>query len=218
MGESRYNRSGLEKISANLIELKQEIRKRQKSIKSGLRNRRRLFCLFGLLKNEDPKVRKNAALILGEMECEDAAEPLFEAYQKEETLFVRSAYLKALEAYDCGNMVPELKLCLEKLDAREVPPEEEKHRREEAGALQKLLLKQEKQKKHRFTGFDERLEVILLTNRLHREVTLDLIEQAEAAEKTALLAEVCVSLPQTCIKSVKSGPGPKCCFPFQEPE
>lgn len=30
--------------------------------------------------------------------------------------------------------------------------------------------------------------MILLTNRLHREVTLDLIEQAEAAEKTALLA------------------------------
>lgn len=189
MGESRYEQIRLGKnIRANLIELKQEIREEAKKRRLAYETGGDYSVFFGLLKNEDPKVRKNAALILGEMECEDAAEPLFEAYQKEETLFVRSAYLKALEAYDCGNMVPELKLCLEKLDAREVPPEEEKHRREEAGALQKLLLKQEKQKKHRFTGFDERLEVILLTNRLHREVTLDLIEQAEAAEKTALLA------------------------------
>ena len=147
MGESRYEQIRLGKnIRANLIELKQEIREEAKKRRLAYETGGDYSVFFGLLKNEDPKVRKNAALILGEMECEDAAESLFEAYQKEETLFVRSAYLKALEAYDCGNMVPELKLCLEKLDAREVPPEEDKHRREEAGALQKLLLKQEKQK------------------------------------------------------------------------
>ena len=66
--------------------------------------------------------------------------------------------------------------------------EEEKHRREEAAALQKLLLGQEKQKKHRFTGFEERVEVILLTNRCQRDVTAALVEEKEAAERMALLA------------------------------
>lgn len=112
MGESRYEQIRLGKnIRANLIELKQEIREEAKKRRLAYETGGDYSVFFGLLKNEDPKVRKNAALILGEMECEDAAEPLFEAYQKEETLFVRSAYLKALEAYDCGNMVPELKLC-----------------------------------------------------------------------------------------------------------
>ena len=47
MGESRYEQIRLGKnIRANLIELKQEIREEAKKTPSGLRNRRRLFCLF----------------------------------------------------------------------------------------------------------------------------------------------------------------------------
>ncbi|MDO5424683.1 MAG: methyltransferase domain-containing protein [Eubacteriales bacterium] len=175
-------------VRANLIDLKQEIRDEEKKRSLAYELEGDYSVFVDLLEHTDPKVRKNAALILGEMECQDLAEPLFEAYQKEETLFVRSAYLKALEAYDCQNLVPELKICLQHLDEQEVPENEEKHHREETGALQRLLLKQEKQKKHRFTGFDERLEVILLTNREQRDVTAALVEEYEAAERMALLA------------------------------
>ncbi|MDY3918552.1 MAG: methyltransferase domain-containing protein [Candidatus Limivivens sp.] len=175
-------------LRTNLIDLKKEIKDEGKKRSLAYELEGDYSVFVDLLNHQDPKVRKNAALILGEMECQELTEPLFEAYRREETLFVRSAYLKALEAYDCQELVPELKICLEELDTREVPEEEAKHRREEAGALQRLLLKQEKQKKHRFTGFDERLEVILLTNRQQRDVTAALVEEKEAAERMAMLA------------------------------
>ncbi|HIS31310.1 MAG TPA: methyltransferase domain-containing protein [Candidatus Limivivens intestinipullorum] len=176
------------RLRENLTALRQEIRDEGK--------RKRLayeiggdFTVFtGLLENEDPKVRKSAALILGEMECPDLVTPLYEAYEKEETLFVRSSYLKALAAYDCRELFAKLRERLAWLDRQQTLPEEEKHRREEAAALQKLLLGQEKQKKHRFTGFEERVEVILLTNRCQRDVTAALVEEKEAAERMALLA------------------------------
>ena len=51
--------------------------------------------LFSLLQDEDAKSRRNAALLLGDLEWEDAVEALWEAYCQETTLFVRSAYLTA---------------------------------------------------------------------------------------------------------------------------
>ena len=48
------------------------------------------------LSDEDAKTRKNAALLLGDVECQDAVEALFDAYKNETTLFVKSAYLQAL--------------------------------------------------------------------------------------------------------------------------
>ena len=52
--------------------------------------------LMKLLGREDAKIRKNAALLLGDMGLEAAAEALWDAYCAEETLFVKSAYLTAL--------------------------------------------------------------------------------------------------------------------------
>ena len=56
--------------------------------------------LGSLLAHEDPKVRKNAAILLGKMESEDMLPLLFETYQKEETRFIRADYLKAMEHMD----------------------------------------------------------------------------------------------------------------------
>lgn len=68
MGESRYEQIRLGKnIRANLIELKQEIREEAKKRRLAYETGGDYSVFFGLLKNEDPKVRKNAALILGEM-------------------------------------------------------------------------------------------------------------------------------------------------------
>lgn len=39
---------------------------------------------IGLLSAEDPKERKNAALVLGDLGAQEALKPLYEAYEKEE--------------------------------------------------------------------------------------------------------------------------------------
>ena len=67
------------------------------------------------LESDDAKTRKNAALLLGEIEYEPAVEKLFTSYQKEQTLFVRSAYLEALAKFDVEPLLPQLKQQLDAL-------------------------------------------------------------------------------------------------------
>ena len=84
-----------ENVRQNLIEFRKEI-KAEKGRNEWQRDRQRcLSLMLKLLKHEDAKVRKNAALILGEMGCQDALDALFYAYECEEKLFVKSAYLTA---------------------------------------------------------------------------------------------------------------------------
>ena len=126
-------------------------------------------CLTSLLKHEDPKVRRNAALILGDMETEDVLPFLFRAYEEEETRFVRPFYLKAMEKLDCGAYVSQLRRAREILSASEVTEENRKHIQEERLALTRLLQKYEKREKHTFTGCDLVDDVILLVNREQRD-------------------------------------------------
>ena len=96
-----------EDVRANLIALRRELKEEEKQ--------RALAYLMGgdfevfirLLDSTDPKVRKNAALILGEMETEDVLPSLFHAYEKEETLFVRSDFLKAIARLDYTPAFPD---------------------------------------------------------------------------------------------------------------
>ena len=127
--------------------------------------------LRGLLAHEDPKVRKNAALIMGETNAGEYLTALYEAYQQEETLFIRGDYLKAIRQLDYRPLLGKLKERLEELKDREVPEEELKHYREELTQLQKLLLQLQPGKRHEFTGMDGRYDVLLTTNRNFREVT-----------------------------------------------
>ena len=84
-------------VRQNLIEIRQ-------SIADESLRRRFLVQMEGdfsrltnlLLTSEDPKIRKNAALILGMTQDEELLPVLFEAWEKEETLFVRMDYLKAI--------------------------------------------------------------------------------------------------------------------------
>ena len=126
-------------------------------------------CLTSLLKHEDPKVRRNAALILGEMETEDVLPFLFRAYEEESTRFVRPSYLKAMEKLDCSAYVSSLRSAWKALSATEVTEENRKHIQEEKAALSHLLQKYEKRKKHEFTGYDLVDDVILLVNREQRD-------------------------------------------------
>lgn len=171
-------------VRQSLIALKQELKEEQA--------KRSFAYLLGgdyrriaaLLKDEDPKVRKNAALILGEMECEDMLPKLWEAYGKESQLFVRPDYLKAMAAYDCREYLPALKRRKTELLEEGGEGSDAKHRKAELAALRALLSGYEKERHHRFLGLAGETDVILLTNREHREVTREQIKEGA----TALLA------------------------------
>ena len=128
-------------------------------------------ALRGLLADEDPKVRKNAAQIIGEANAGESLQALYEAYCQEETLFIRGDYLKAMGQMDYRPLLGKLKERLEEMKDQEVPQEELKHYREEMTQLQKLLLKMQPGKKHVFTGMEGRYDVLLTCNRNFREVT-----------------------------------------------
>lgn len=94
--------------------------------------------LCGLLGHEDPKVRKNVALILGEAGAQKALEPLCQAYVTENTLFVRPAYLEAMGQLDYRSVMPVIRERLEIIDRMEMAPEEKKHLTQERHLLAEL--------------------------------------------------------------------------------
>ena len=114
-----------------------------------------------LLSSEDPKVRKNTAMLLGQLpwnlyrateETSDSsgvqlqrqyARLLFSAYQKEETLFVRPAYLKALSSYpvqDFETLLTKRNQQISELlsGGSHCPQSDRKHLRQELLALEHL--------------------------------------------------------------------------------
>lgn len=171
-------------VRANLIALKKAIQDENEKRALAYLLAGDYTELAGLLEHEDAKVRKNAALILGEMECEDMLPALWRAYRSEQQLFVKASYVKAMAAYDCRPYLPELKKRKELLLSRPAAEADVKHVKEELTELRKLLLKYEKEKRHAFTELSRETDVILLTSREHREVTREQLPE----EKTVLLA------------------------------
>ena len=133
--------------------------------------------LCGLLADEDPKVRKNAALILGEMESEDLLPVLFEAYKNEQTRFVRADYLRAIAKLDYRPWLDELQSRLEELRGADLPPEEQKHAADELRVLQEMVLRCRGAKRHRFSGYQEKPELVLVVNRCQRQATAEQIRE-----------------------------------------
>lgn len=136
--------------------------------------------LTGLLSSEDPKVRKNTAALLGDLQIKEAAEELFLAYQREDTLFVRGTILGALEKTDAAPYLHELQERYTVLCAQEPKENEKKHVREELRALERILRKQEK-KTHTFTGWNEKVTILLTTNPRYREITADKLHAYRSA-------------------------------------
>lgn len=124
--------------------------------------------LTGLLHHAEPKVRGNAAIVLGRLRQDEFVTPLYEAYQREEKLFIKSNYLSALAEIDYSAYRHELEVRLEELEHHSPSQEEEKHIREELRALRALLHSGQKNQKHRFQGYDETYEIILTTGKQHQ--------------------------------------------------
>ena len=84
-------------VRKNLIALKNEIKEvaGKHALLYAIGNELQMF--YDLLKEEDPKIRKNAATILGKLGVQESLNHLFQAYEKEQTLFVKSSYLSAMK-------------------------------------------------------------------------------------------------------------------------
>ena len=96
-------------VRQNLIEMKSLMKdeKQKKALAYALAGDFSVFT--DLLEHEDPKVRKNAVQILGDLESDDLKEVIWQAYLKEETLFVRADYIKSLARYDCREYLQDMK-------------------------------------------------------------------------------------------------------------
>lgn len=171
-----------EEIRANLIELKKTCK--DPEVAAGLlEGEVDPSVIAALLGNDDAKIRKNAALLLGELGAQEDVEALYAAYEHETTRFVRSSYLTALKALDVTAYIDSLQARYDELLAYEPAEEERKHVAQERGLLQQLLAKSGALKKHSFTGWKRKSDVIFTTEHTLRE---PLKRQLEAHSKNGI--------------------------------
>lgn len=135
------------------------------------------IVLENLLDSEDAKTRKNAALLIGDLGISSLQMALWRAYEKEETLFVRSSYLVAMGKMDVTPYLKPIKAKLHQLSALEVDENNGKHIREEMQELNKLVIAIQGIKKHKFIGWQKESELILLANRRHLDTVLAEVKQ-----------------------------------------
>lgn len=160
-----------EDIRKNLIALKAEMKKvgGKHAVLFALNNDLQIFYEF--LGQTDPKIRKNTAAILGQLGVQDSLGELYQAYAKEDTMFVKASYLTAMRELDYRVYLTNFKERLNLLKHSEIEEANKKHVQEESKLLQEMVLTMEGYKKHEFRGWYEPTKAILLTNRNFREVT-----------------------------------------------
>ncbi len=166
-----------------------------------------LTVLTGLLKHEDAKTRRNAALLLGDYGNADTPKALFEAWQAEQQLFVRSSYLKGLDHYDLEPFREALLARAQALEGMEMAETERKHLGEELHLLREMLMKGQKTKHHTFTGWDMPTDLILVTNPGLEFLTADALAEMDAGSCRELKGAVGLKTdhlrPLTKIRTVK---------------
>lgn len=162
--------------------------------------------LEGLLEDPDPKVRKNAALILGKTDDEDVLPSLLGAWKKETTLFIREDYLKAMENLDYEPYLPELRKRLDEIESgsREQDSQDTgtgaagaagnkasalwdngKHLAEEAGRIRRMLLRYEKKTaSHTFSRICPAPDLMLVCNRAQVHATAEQIRTGMVKEQS----------------------------------
>lgn len=135
--------------------------------------------------HEEPKVRKNAASLAGDLEMFSAKRALFQAYQAEDKRFVRSTQLKALRKLEPEEFLDELKNLYEEKKNLVVGDEDRKHHAQELRALEQILQEygviSGETPSHEFIGWKEKMVVLLTTLKGYEEITGS---QVEATRKT----------------------------------
>lgn len=189
---------GQQEVRHTLIEIKAVLKDEEKK-----KQLQQLFdvqprVLADCLKHEDPKVRKNAALILGELQGQEIPKWLWTAYEQEEQLLVRGDYLKALAAFDCSPYLEALKGRQKELEEAQA----DKHLRQELMELRKLLFRQETQKGHAFTGYEEPVDVLLMTNKGHERLLASQVKEVLGEEVNLRLIKGGVQAVQVQIEKL----------------
>ena len=177
MREQFFNIKQNREIRQNLIAMKAELKETQAAAVLWELFAEEPEVLLTQLQSEDAKIRKHTALILGALGSESCRDALWDAYQRENQRFVRSAYLTGLQGCDCAGFLTDFRMREKELLSQERTPETEKHISEELEALHALIYQYEKPDGHRFTGWARPSEVILTTHRAYREVTADQIQK-----------------------------------------
>ena len=156
-------------VRTNLSNLRKQIKDEtaKAELLSLVEEKEDVFLAF--LTHEDAKSRKNAALLLGDLAYQPAAEVLYQAYEAETTLFVKAAYLEAMDQMDVEAYVPKLKEHMTSLASEPVTVENKKHVEEELRALRKIIISYEGITQHTPDTEGKKVSVILLTNRTQRE-------------------------------------------------
>ena len=168
-----------EDVRQNLSTLRQRLRRDENGRTFGkyLKEGEKEVILIGLLSHEDYKVRKNAALLMGEIGNKAFREPLLAGYKAESQQMVKSSYLAALRSFDCDKYKEELQKRYEELSKEDVAPESRKHRNEELKELSALLSGMEDIQKHVFKGLKGPGEVYLTTKRCCADITAQEVER-----------------------------------------
>ena len=156
-------------IRANLSSLRQMIKESENKTKAVEHFKQHEDIYISFLHSEDAKTRKNAALLLGDLACQEALESLYQAYVDEKTLFVRASYLEAIAKLDAKDKLSALKETLAKLLETEPETENKKHVEEEIRALRKIVIQTDGICRHTADIKGKRVRVILVTNRTQRE-------------------------------------------------
>ncbi|MDE6954136.1 MAG: methyltransferase domain-containing protein [Erysipelotrichales bacterium] len=115
--------------------------------------------LILLLDHEDPKVRKNTAIILGYFQ--NTAALLLKAYYKEKTEYVKEAYLKGMSLQNCRKYLTDLKKIQTSLMHQESVSS--KHIQAQLKVLNPLILSTYQHKKKMIKLKHEPVDVILTT-------------------------------------------------------
>lgn len=135
--------------------------------------------LVALLKHEDPKTRKNTALLMGDLGSQDFLDPIYQAYQAEQQMFVKSSYLSAMKNFDYREYAEPLKQRMNELSSQTMAVEEEKHAMAELRELSSLVVTIEGVKMHEFQGHNRAYDIILLTNRNFQNITIEKLMELE---------------------------------------
>lgn len=167
-------------------DVRQNLSKLRKDVKDGGERRQLLSLLSGteeqlvkLLNHEDPKTRKNTALLMGDLGKQEYLKALYEAYEAEEQRFIRSAYLQAIKNLDYREYEEAFKEHLEQLSKAELNQDSQKHIMEEIRELTALIVKLEGVPAHHFQKLQGSYDIILLTNRNFPEITLQELKYKE---------------------------------------
>ena len=127
--------------------------------------------LMELLKDDDPKVRKNSAILLGYYP--QTVPILLDAYQQETTDYVKEAYLKGMSKQDCRHYIQDLKAIQEEL--LRIDDETTKHIQAQLKILNPLILRNQIHKKKVIKLKHEPVDVVLTSLPYYQFVLFDAV-------------------------------------------